>query len=147
MHLFHIPQCTIQNRNVHISVLNDALWDMEQMHCGICEFGLFTCREGVMNRFTLSQSLVCNVPSWSGCREAGLNMHGCQYCRVFGFTCTHSFLTKIPRRMKPDRIYCFFPLRNSNIIGKKVTPRLINAQFWNWIRIFYFSFLNFFVWV
>ena len=29
MHMFHIPQCTIQNRNVHISVLNDALWDME----------------------------------------------------------------------------------------------------------------------
>ena len=30
MHLFHIPQCTIQYRNVHISVLNGALWDMEQ---------------------------------------------------------------------------------------------------------------------
>ena len=41
MHLFHILQCTIQNKNVHISVLNDALWDMEQVHCGICEIGLF----------------------------------------------------------------------------------------------------------
>ena len=40
MHLSHIPQCTIQNRNVHISVLNGALWDMGQMHCGICEFDL-----------------------------------------------------------------------------------------------------------
>ena len=40
MHLFHIPQCTIQNRNVYISVLNGALWDMEQVHCGICEMGL-----------------------------------------------------------------------------------------------------------
>ena len=30
MQLFHITQCTIQNRNVHISVLNGALWDMEQ---------------------------------------------------------------------------------------------------------------------
>ena len=39
MHLFHIPQCSIQNRNVHISVLNGALWDMEQVHSGICEFG------------------------------------------------------------------------------------------------------------
>ena len=38
---FHIPQCTIQNRNVHISVLNGALWDMEQVHYGICEIGLF----------------------------------------------------------------------------------------------------------
>ena len=35
MHLSHIPQCTIQNRNVHISVLNGtlgcgtgALWDL-----------------------------------------------------------------------------------------------------------------------
>ena len=24
------------NRNVHISVLNGALWDMGQVHCGIC---------------------------------------------------------------------------------------------------------------
>ena len=37
MHLFHIPQCIIQNRNVHISVLNGAFWDMEQMYCGIFE--------------------------------------------------------------------------------------------------------------
>ena len=37
MQLFHIPQCSIQNRNVHISVLNGALWDMEQVHSGICE--------------------------------------------------------------------------------------------------------------
>ena len=42
MHLLHIPQCTIQNSNVHISVLNGALWDMEQVHYGICEIGLFT---------------------------------------------------------------------------------------------------------
>ena len=39
MHLFHIPQCTIQNRNVDISVLNGALWDKQQLHCGICELG------------------------------------------------------------------------------------------------------------
>ena len=39
MHLFHIPQCSIQNRNVHISVLNGALWDMEQVQPGICELG------------------------------------------------------------------------------------------------------------
>ena len=31
-HLSHILKCTIQNRNVHISVLNDALWDMGQVH-------------------------------------------------------------------------------------------------------------------
>ena len=37
MHLFHIPQCSTQNRNVHISVLNGAWWNMEQVHSGICE--------------------------------------------------------------------------------------------------------------
>ena len=37
MHLFHIPQCTIQKRNVHISVLKSALWDTELMSCGIGE--------------------------------------------------------------------------------------------------------------
>ena len=41
MHLFHIPQCSIQNRNVNISVLNGALWDMEQVHSGICKLGQF----------------------------------------------------------------------------------------------------------
>ena len=40
MHLFHTPQCSIQNRNVHISVLSGALWDMEQVHSGICEIAL-----------------------------------------------------------------------------------------------------------
>ena len=34
------PQCTIRNRNVHISVQNCALWDMKQVQCGICEIGL-----------------------------------------------------------------------------------------------------------
>ena len=40
LHLFHIPQSSIQNRNVHISVLNGGLWGMEQVHSGICEIGL-----------------------------------------------------------------------------------------------------------
>ena len=42
-----IPECTcsishnasIQNRNVHLYVMNGALWDMELMHSGICELG------------------------------------------------------------------------------------------------------------
>ena len=40
MRLFHTPQRSIQNRNMHISVLNGALWDMEHTHSGICEIGL-----------------------------------------------------------------------------------------------------------
>ena len=39
MHLFHIPQCPIQNRHVHISFRSGKLWDMEQVHSGICELG------------------------------------------------------------------------------------------------------------
>ena len=41
MHL-NIPQCSIQNRNVHISVLTEALWDIEEVHYGICEIGLLS---------------------------------------------------------------------------------------------------------
>ena len=37
LHLTHTAQCTTQNKTVHISVLSGALWDMEQLHCGICE--------------------------------------------------------------------------------------------------------------
>ena len=37
--MFNIPQYTIENRNVQISVLNGVLWDMAQVHCGICESG------------------------------------------------------------------------------------------------------------
>ena len=41
MHLFHVPQSIIQNSNVHISALNGALRDMEQMHYGMCELGQY----------------------------------------------------------------------------------------------------------
>ena len=41
MHLFHITQCTIQNRNAHIFAPNGTLWDKEQVHCGICDINLF----------------------------------------------------------------------------------------------------------
>ena len=40
MHLSHIPQHIIQKRNVDISVLNGALWDMGQVYCEICAIGL-----------------------------------------------------------------------------------------------------------
>ena len=41
MYLFHISQYTIQNRNVNISVMNDALRDAGQVHCGISKLGFF----------------------------------------------------------------------------------------------------------
>ena len=40
MYLSHILQYTIQNRNVHISVLNGVLCDMGQVICRICVIGL-----------------------------------------------------------------------------------------------------------
>ena len=40
IHLFQISQCSIQNRNVYISVLDEALWDMQQEHFGIFKIGL-----------------------------------------------------------------------------------------------------------
>ena len=63
IHLFHIPQCSIQNRNVHISVLNGALWHMEQMHSGICE----------VSQLCTSFAL-CHILLWSG---AGWVVHIC----------------------------------------------------------------------
>ena len=40
-----IPQCSIQNRSVYISVLNGALWHMEEVHHGICEIGLLPVKQ------------------------------------------------------------------------------------------------------
>ena len=42
MHIHHTPQCTILNKSVHISVLNGALWIMEQVRCGIYEIDILT---------------------------------------------------------------------------------------------------------
>ena len=58
MHLSYIPQYTIQNRNVHISVLNGALWDMWQVHCGICECGLYRQNEPNTSRNIIESEFV-----------------------------------------------------------------------------------------
>ena len=54
MHLSHIPQCTTENRNVHISVLNCVLWDTGQVHWDICETVLLW-------RKIVSEKLVSNA--------------------------------------------------------------------------------------
>ena len=60
MYLSQTPQCTIQNRNVYISVLNGAFWAMEQVQCGICEFGL--AHEGTLCvAFVSSASGICST--------------------------------------------------------------------------------------
>ena len=58
MHLSHIPQFTIQNRNVHISFLNGVLWDMEQVHCRIWEIVLFLA-------YATTAQLSCHVQNSS----------------------------------------------------------------------------------
>ena len=55
MYLFYIPQCTMRNKKVHISILNGVLWDMELVHCGICEIAL--------SIWSVSSYLSCNVNS------------------------------------------------------------------------------------
>ena len=55
MYLFYIPQCTMWNRNVHISILNGVLWDMKLVHRGICEIALLV--------WLVSSYLSCNVNS------------------------------------------------------------------------------------
>ena len=75
MHPFHIPQCTIQNRNVYISVLNGALWDMELLHCGICEWGPHSpCCQVVARQEALIGHAI--VPGLT-CRPAA---HGTCHC-------------------------------------------------------------------
>ena len=57
-----IPQCTFtishnapfRNRNTHISALNNVLWDMGEVHCGICEFRNITGRKNHENLSTPS---------------------------------------------------------------------------------------------
>ena len=41
MHLSHIPELTVENMNVHISILTGVMWDTEQVNYGICEIGLW----------------------------------------------------------------------------------------------------------
>ena len=68
MHLSYIPQYTTQNRNVHISVLSGVLWDMGQVHCGICEIGLLTPHISlVMGRYELFVFFALQVWSVSHC--------------------------------------------------------------------------------
>ena len=59
MKIFHIPQCSLKNRNVHISVLNRALWDMEQVHFGVCEIVLLCCKQlDPTNIFVIARLLI-----------------------------------------------------------------------------------------
>ena len=62
MHLFHIPQHTIPSINMHISVLNDALWDMEQVHYGVCKLGQLNTTWGI--NFENTDVFIREVTFW-----------------------------------------------------------------------------------
>ena len=64
MHQFHIPQCTIQNRNVHISVLNGALWEWNWYIVGFVN--------KVNCNWTQSiQSMLAGLPKGTICHKFG----------------------------------------------------------------------------
>ena len=80
-HLFRIPQCIIQNRNVHISVLNGALWVTGQVHCGICEIVPKCC---IGNRSTFSMHSILLVRWFMTC-------YICRLFSVSGQVCLSDF--------------------------------------------------------
>ena len=74
------PQCYIQNRNVrisvlilHISVLNGALWDMRQVHAGICEIGLVRVTKCVYVVLQRSICMTLTTPLFARIKST---MHG-----------------------------------------------------------------------
>ena len=69
MHFYHIPSYTIQNRNVHISVLNGVLWDMRRGHCGICEIRLW------LLFIFISEHRVCVLQRHSACARSSAKRH------------------------------------------------------------------------
>ena len=79
-----MPQYTIQNRNVHISVLIGALWDIGQVHCGICELGLFFRQKKTCLYF--SQYCDCWFPdngtNW-GIRRNVIDLISTEYSYIF----------------------------------------------------------------
>ena len=84
-----------QNRNVHISVLNGALWDMKQVRSGICEIGLliFSYFPGHHSRYNifpfqyvLLQFITMDIEDSEGCAYDRLVLHD-------GYDDTASFIT------------------------------------------------------
>ena len=113
--LSHIPQCTIQNRDLHISVLNAELWDMRHVHRGICESPVSPLHKAQC-RVALMFSLVGTWINGSvNNREAGdLRRHRAQYdVTVMMINKKHS-----------ESAYTFYG-------AQKVEPRLLkNAGSW-----------------
>ena len=73
MHLFHIPQSSIQDRNVHISVLNGGLWDMEQMNFGIVKLSYFDDKYFTQHHTVQHHYHLCMGTSWKLAMGHGLS--------------------------------------------------------------------------
>ena len=95
MHLYHIPQCSIQKRNVHFSALNGTLRDMDQVHFWICEIDQ------------------CQLPSsqlllWSWQRQIINKLDRIQFAQSYNKWSTslwHSFCMCFSMHNKKLRIY------------------------------------------
>ena len=130
MHLFHIPQCSIQNRNVHISVLNGALWDIEQVHSWIWEIGVLY---HIRNKIFVAITYRCSNRRW-----------------VIYFT-IHSELVIILQEGELSKICCFSalslniicstmyqfcclqsPLNYANVISFMIFLQLSLKYIWFW---------------
>ena len=100
MHLSHIPQCIIQNRKVHISVLNGALWDMRQVHCEIDEIGLLAVITAFVIRWPICRlwSLICSGPSESNNAfwTHGISRNSHFFMRLLTVSCTSLTAGNLP---------------------------------------------------
>ena len=59
MHLFHIPQYSIENSNVQIFILIETLWNMEPLYSGICEIALLCTLFALLWAVVISRPILC----------------------------------------------------------------------------------------
>ena len=100
MHQFHIPQCTIQNKNVRFSVLNDALWDMRQVHCGICEIGPLT--HFARWRSSSPRKSVIMLIHHVSVEESGFVLDVSKLRKIFRYHDLHLTMTKTSWNVRAD---------------------------------------------
>ena len=76
MLLFHIPLCTFWIRNVHISLLNGALWDTEQVHLGSCEIAYIWYVSDNRTCTRIDGRARCCIYWLSKCRDISWDLSG-----------------------------------------------------------------------
>ena len=102
MHQSHIPQCNIQNRNAHISVVNVALWDMEKVQCGICE---------------IVKKTLWNAQIWHHYNSVSNGIY--MSCYIRHYNCQHLRAVKMAtfNSLTPGRCRCNYTPRTTKLLG------------------------------